>query len=1062
MEEWAGMTKSEYERLMKFALRAVLKNSIDYIFIKDKNAVCRAASDSFLHLLQRMPADVYGHPDSEFFAKELADHYRSDDLKVLHGGKSIIGEIEKTATADGGEQWGHTQKFPIQDEKGGIIGLVGISSDFTEQRELEKKANDARKEEDLLNNVPFGCGIFHFEDTHFCVDMTNDGLYLIPYLTPDYMSAFKGRNFAGLLYRPDLSVLHAEYSRVKDLPGETGSVDYRVYGADGKLHWLNSKFRRAYISNGIQYYYITYDDVDRQKQSEQEMLTIRHMYDNAAMEAKLVIWNYDIEKHEVTIPQAGYTGEICKKLHIEPVIENAPESLVTYVDPRDVNAFLDTYRKIDNGASYARCDFRFQLPGQNIQKVERMSLRRIEDENGNLITVHCCGQNITAQRNGEERYLKARLQLEEAHPKTLGSFHLNLTQNWCGEGRSSIDFVLKQQESGTVDGYFAECSKLIADDTVAKQFFAKFDRQKLIAEFKKGHTYASLQFPTVSKNGSRHWREGELYMLQNPSTGDIEAVTYGIDIDDQKINELIAEKLISENFDYIGLINPLDGTIEIRVGQASSVIPPESRKSYSYAKAWNAIADMIAPGDREKYIASVGLNTVLESLRSTGHYSFSYRRTAGGQALLRNVSYTWLENPDGLILIVATDITAAYQHEQDQLRQISEALLEANRANESKSSFLSSMSHDLRTPLNGILGFTGIALNESDLSTKQKYLERIKASGDLLLDLVNDTLDLSRIESGKMQLNPESIKGRELLASVIAAISPAAEQKGVKLVLDMDQVPDRPVYIDRLKHEKIALNLISNAVKFTPPGGSVRVTLRDVSIPGGGHRCRFAVEDNGIGMSEEFQKRLFEPFAQEKRPESANVTGTGLGLSIVKRIVDLLGGTIQAESAIGKGTRFTVELPIQEAMEKAALRNEQHTEISLRNRTVLLCEDNTMNIEIAQIILKEQGIAVECALNGKEGLLRFAESPEGYYDAVLMDIRMPEMDGYEAARAIRALSRADARTVPIIAMTADAFEESIRAADEAGMDSYITKPIEPRRLLSALQAAIQYRKQAAV
>jgi CheY-like chemotaxis protein/anti-sigma regulatory factor (Ser/Thr protein kinase) len=266
----------------------------------------------------------------------------------------------------------------------------------------------------------------------------------------------------------------------------------------------------------------------------------------------------------------------------------------------------------------------------------------------------------------------------------------------------------------------------------------------------------------------------------------------------------------------------------------------------------------------------------------------------------------------------------------------------------------------------------------------------------------------------------------------------------------------QPIWCDRLKVQKIALNIISNAIKYTPDGGTVTVSLKRLptEIP----HCPYSliVEDNGIGMSEEFLQRLYEPFSQEKRSESINTVGTGLGLAIVKRYVDLLGGKISVESKLHEGTRFVVSLPIHAIGESQVLK-EKTVEIgaSLQGRRMLLCEDNQLNMEIAIMLLKNKDMLVETAENGQAGLEKFAASAEGYYDAVLMDIRMPVMDGYEATRHIRSLQRSDAKNVPIIAMTADAFEESVREAKAAGMNDYVTKPVEPKKLYETLALAIK-------
>ena len=408
-----------------------------------------------------------------------------------------------------------------------------------------------------------------------------------------------------------------------------------------------------------------------------------------------------------------------------------------------------------------------------------------------------------------------------------------------------------------------------------------------------------------------------------------------------------------------------------------------------------------------------------------------------------------------LLVIIAFQRTGYRRQKLFSLR-LQSAKTEADKANAAKSTFLSSMSHDLRTPLNGIIGFTNVALKEPDAEKKQAYLGKIKSSSELLLDLVNDTLELSRIESGKFVLEPESVGSRELAGTVITALRPAAELKGLRLEADLSQFPDATIWVDKLKLQKLFLNLLSNAIKYTPAGGTVRASVSQIEPPRNGCTYRLTVEDTGIGMSPEFLTHLYEPFSQEHRPEASGVVGTGLGLAIVKKTVVLMGGSISVKSEPGRGTRFDVELPVKQAAtaESGAARA-QDAAAPLDGKRVLLAEDNEMNTEIALILLKENGVEADCARNGKEALEKFEASAPGRYDAILMDIRMPVMDGYEATRKIRALSRPDAASVPIIAMSADAFEEDFRRAKEIGMNGYVTKPIDPGKLFETLRQLLK-------
>lgn len=374
--------------------------------------------------------------------------------------------------------------------------------------------------------------------------------------------------------------------------------------------------------------------------------------------------------------------------------------------------------------------------------------------------------------------------------------------------------------------------------------------------------------------------------------------------------------------------------------------------------------------------------------------------------------------------------------------------MQLSEAMKAKSTFLSNMSHDMRTPLNGILGFTSLALDADNREEARGYLEKIMISGNLLKDLITDTLDISRIESGKYLLAPEPVKVHDLLEEVLVPIRSAAEARKIKLVVDEGGLDSLWVNIGVLSARKILLNLLSNAVKFTPENGTVQLLLSRLDPPAGRYNCRVVVSDTGMGISKAFLPYLFEPFSQERH--SATTTGTGLGLSIVKRLVGLMGGTISVESEQNRGSVFTVLLPVS-AIQPPPEESHAGPDIpAFRGRRLLLCEDNALNREIAEALLGKEGFEVDCAEDGRAGLEKFRQSIPGFYSAVLMDLRMPVMDGYAATAAIRALDRADAASIPIIAMTADAYSEDIRRCLSSGMNGHVSKPVNAHVLIAEI------------
>ncbi len=388
-----------------------------------------------------------------------------------------------------------------------------------------------------------------------------------------------------------------------------------------------------------------------------------------------------------------------------------------------------------------------------------------------------------------------------------------------------------------------------------------------------------------------------------------------------------------------------------------------------------------------------------------------------------------------------------------------EERIKAEKANKVKTTFLSTVSHDIRTPMNAIVNLSKLAYTEDDTETIHRYLEKIIVSSDFLLGLINDILDMSRIESGNLVLNKERLTRSEFLTSVETVINPLMEAKNINFHSEL-----RPgaytILVDKLRFNQIFFNLLSNAVKFTPEGGDVWFEVWNNKLVNDELEIVFTVRDNGIGMSKEFQEHLFEPFMREDNSETRKTPGTGLGLSIVKSLVDAMDGTIKVSSELGKGTEFVVTFKAQIACEDAS--SEAVATIApssdLKGLKVLLVEDNELNVYVASLILENMGCIITTAENGKAGVETFEKSEINYFDVILMDVRMPVMDGIEATKTIRSLDRADAKTVPIVAMTADVFDENVKETLEAGMNLHLTKPVELSKLTEALNECVAMSK----
>ena len=386
------------------------------------------------------------------------------------------------------------------------------------------------------------------------------------------------------------------------------------------------------------------------------------------------------------------------------------------------------------------------------------------------------------------------------------------------------------------------------------------------------------------------------------------------------------------------------------------------------------------------------------------------------------------------------------------------ALKKAEDVSLAKTSFLNNMSHDIRTPMNVILGYAQLMENElngKDIPEALEHLEKLQQSGNLLLSIINNVLDMARIESGRMEIDENYCRIEDVRKSLFAVFDEKARKKNISLHYTMN-VEHEHVLTDVTKVKEILVNILSNAIKYTPAGGSVMVYVDELPCDESGYMIvRIRISDTGIGMSRDYLTKIFEAFTREKNTTKSKIAGTGLGMSIVKNYVDLLGGTIDVESELGKGSTFTVTLKHRIADERYYVKKhieeiETESEI-LEGRNILLAEDNDLNAEIAEAILKRAGLTIERVENGIQCVNRILEMPAGTYDMIFMDIQMSEMDGYKATQAIRNLTDKDKACIPIIAMTANAFAEDKRKTMEAGMNAHLSKPLNVPELMDTIR-----------
>ena len=443
--------------------------------------------------------------------------------------------------------------------------------------------------------------------------------------------------------------------------------------------------------------------------------------------------------------------------------------------------------------------------------------------------------------------------------------------------------------------------------------------------------------------------------------------------------------------------------------------------------------------------------SVAERLQHARNLSYSYKDVKDGWITTSIVPQTWDEEGNVVeALYLTMDITQSKVRELEFNKKLEQTAIEAKRANIAKTDFLRRMSHDIRTPINGIRGMIEIGNHYPEDMQKQKECrDKIERASGFLLDLVNNVLDMNKLESGNVHIEHVPLDLVSMLETLQSITNVQAETAGVSFTLETQALRHTHVLGSPLHLQQILQNLVSNAIKYTPSKGRVRLCASELED---GKYC-FICEDTGLGMSEEFQKKAFEPFSQETNPARSTYTGTGLGLAITKELVEVMHGTVTLKSAPGKGSVFTVILPLDIDTQYTAQTDKNEEEVladSLEGKRVLVVEDNEMNMEIIEFLLEKEKIHVDKAWNGQEAVDMFKNSTPGTYDAILMDIMMPVKDGLQAAEEIRSMEKEDAKTIPVIAMSANAFHEDVERSLMAGMNAHLTKPVDIAQLQQTL------------
>lgn len=659
-------------------------------------------------------------------------------------------------------------------------------------------------------------------------------------------------------------------------------------------------------------------------------------------------------------------------------------------------------------------------------------------------------------------------------------FEFNLTKNLLmgnplqrfGERIVRLRHAFDLPEECSYDKFLDSVSWDLSDSEKEK-FMANMDASYLMDAFITGKYELWFDINKPNFEGESFWTRNTVILTQEKDTGDIlglavvKNITSNYKREEEKVYQLEIINALSIDYTNVFMVNLMTNKIRIvRMNDVAGAFYSDELGEQYYDDALEFYIDVsVYADDRDMMRMAFSRDNILRQLIKRETFYVNFRSNINNKLQYMKLKVVRIGDikETGNFLLAFMNVDDEIEHEMKQKKLLQDTLSMAESASHAKTMFLSNMSHDIRTPMNAIIGFTTLALNHiSEQAMVKTYLDKIKSSSNHLLSLINDVLDMSRIESGKMKINKTVSTVEKIVGDVDTVMQSQIQMKHLEYSLIKRGILTRPVMMDGLRLNQILINIVGNAVKYTPEYGKVQFMITEMpSISDNTSSYQFRIKDNGIGMSKKFLEKIFTPFERDENKAIAKIQGTGLGLAITKSLVDIMEGSIFVKSEEGKGSEFLVCFDLENAKEGELSVEEKKENVyessvidSFKDVRILLVEDNELNREIATELLKSVGFILDEAENGSQAVQMVNDSPAGYYKVILMDVMMPVMNGYESTKKIRSLEDKAKANVPIIAMTANAFEEDKNQAIECGMDKFVSKPFDINDLLVKLKEMI--------
>ena len=906
----------------------------------------------------------------------------------------------------------------------------------------------------FFDNAPTAMGIYDYRKGVLSVVHLNAMYYqMLDDLKENRMS-YRSSPLSAI-YESDRAVfIHAlEEAVEKDAIAET---QIRLLMGDGSWKWFGMRARHEKLDEHTERFYAVYFDISQLLEAKHKAESEEKILHDAMVHADMLYFAYypDEKRYEnLMVPKSLD--------RVTSGMDDYPECVIRMcaLNEEDAEKYREMVRKIDNGEEEAECIVRMRYQGSYQWMRVRLFNLSVEGKRQAAGFASSVDDVMRARQRLEDEMRGAKMLTRDL----LGSVYVNVTQDtmdvtasrneedisyhkpysdWILEEALSADPRIADQREESRAVLFAAAEDII-DEEKRTEYLQRINHFGLLDAFERGEKGFTLEYRR--KVGSEiRWVSTETVFLENPDSADVYAFFYLRDIHPEKMKERINVLSLEKNCDFTGYYIPskhqvvLTGIFGDCRGSYELNVPVEA------SLLMKDMQDRMEPAEYENLISSIDQEEIRRALKNGEDYTIVYDLKEKGELRRKKLTLCRMYEMQEETAIIQSDVTDAYEKEQEQMTQLSEALEAAESANQAKSDFLSRMSHDIRTPMNAIIGFSTLMVKDaSDEEKVQDSAKKILSSGRHLLGLINDVLDMSKIESGKMQISSHEFSLSETIASIESMMRPLTSEKDQNFEIYVSGLAHDIVHGDENRIQQILINMLSNAVKYTGEGGDI--SLRISSQPERSRKyddVTFTIEDNGRGMSEEYQKTLFDPFTREKENKENRTQGTGLGLAITKNLVTMMSGTISVESEQGVGTKFTVVIPLR------ILEKDHDPQFWKENHVLkmLAVDDDTEVLENIREIMEESGIEMEIAHTGSEAVEKVTQHRD--YDIVLLDWLMPDLDGVQTARRIRHLLPEEDMIIILTAYDYSAVEEE---AKENGVDAFMMKPF----FVSSLQDTVR-------